>query len=309
MRQDYVLPHFIPYGYFMNNLKDQFFSLQSRLNLWQFSKVWHLDIYDSPAKEKIIMGQMPNYEKYLKRKEDVARRRLDVPQDALFMYEEPFLDKDQEQHLFRQYNFLKYKYKQKASVMPSRDAQLAKIVQVLENYYVQISEIKKKLVCANARLVSNLAHKAVVFDHEVAVSDGYTGLVMAVDYFDFRRKIKFITYAYLVIRDFIQRARQIDGKHRAMNNDEMMDEVPDKIDFELLVSQQEIRSKIQETLKVVTPREKQIISFYYGLDGKTPHTLDEIGKKLRISKERVRQIKMQGIERIKDKVSWANTEN
>lgn len=53
--------------------------------------------------------------------------------------------------------------------------------------------------------------------------------------------------------------------------------------------------------KVLNERERRIITLYFGLDGDPPYTLDEIGKKLAITRERVRQLRDRGLERLKDK--------
>jgi RNA polymerase primary sigma factor len=53
---------------------------------------------------------------------------------------------------------------------------------------------------------------------------------------------------------------------------------------------------LAETLQ---PREEQIIKLYFGLDGEPPYTLDEIGKKLSITRERVRQLRDRALEKLK----------
>lgn len=48
---------------------------------------------------------------------------------------------------------------------------------------------------------------------------------------------------------------------------------------------------INETLNTLSPREKEIIKLYFGLDGKTALTLEEIGERFNLTRERARQIK------------------
>ena len=49
----------------------------------------------------------------------------------------------------------------------------------------------------------------------------------------------------------------------------------------------------------LSPREADIVRMYYGLNGKHPHTLEEIGEQFDLTRERVRQIKDKAIRRLK----------
>jgi RNA polymerase primary sigma factor len=60
-----------------------------------------------------------------------------------------------------------------------------------------------------------------------------------------------------------------------------------------------LRKEIERTLSTLTEREADIIRLYYGLYGKHSHTLEEIGEKFGLTRERVRQIKEKSIKRLK----------
>ena len=51
-----------------------------------------------------------------------------------------------------------------------------------------------------------------------------------------------------------------------------------------------MRQEIRQHLKYLTPREAEIVTLRYGLDGQKPRTLDVVGKKFKVTRERVRQI-------------------
>jgi RNA polymerase primary sigma factor len=51
-----------------------------------------------------------------------------------------------------------------------------------------------------------------------------------------------------------------------------------------------MRQEIREHIQHLTPREAAIISMRFGLDGKEPRTLDDVGKKFKVTRERIRQI-------------------
>ena len=60
-----------------------------------------------------------------------------------------------------------------------------------------------------------------------------------------------------------------------------------------------LRNDIRTSLTTLTPRESEVISMFYGLDGKPPMSLEEIGSKFDLTRERVRQIKEKAIRRLK----------
>ena len=60
-----------------------------------------------------------------------------------------------------------------------------------------------------------------------------------------------------------------------------------------------LRSDIRQSLKTLTPRESQVVSMFYGLEDKMPLSLEEIGDRFDLTRERVRQIKEKAIRRLK----------
>ena len=66
------------------------------------------------------------------------------------------------------------------------------------------------------------------------------------------------------------------------------------------VVQEELKQSIQEMLEQLTPQEKKIIIMRFGLDGNEPKTLREIGEKLGISRERVRQLETRAKKKMKE---------
>jgi RNA polymerase sigma factor (sigma-70 family) len=52
-------------------------------------------------------------------------------------------------------------------------------------------------------------------------------------------------------------------------------------------------------LELLPKRQRTILSLHYGLDGRRPSTLSEIGEKLGVSRERVRQLERQGLARLR----------
>lgn len=68
---------------------------------------------------------------------------------------------------------------------------------------------------------------------------------------------------------------------------------------DLKLMEESVRKEIIFGLEILSPREIQVISAYFGLDNTKPLTLDEIGDQYGLSKERVRQIKERAIRRMR----------
>jgi RNA polymerase primary sigma factor len=60
-----------------------------------------------------------------------------------------------------------------------------------------------------------------------------------------------------------------------------------------------LRQEIDRSLCTLTVREADVIKLYFGLDGQHQHTLEEIGERFDLTRERVRQIKEKSIRRLK----------
>ena len=60
-----------------------------------------------------------------------------------------------------------------------------------------------------------------------------------------------------------------------------------------------LRTEIERSLSTLTPREGDVIRLYFGLNGQHPLTLEEIGEKFDLTRERVRQIEAQALSRLR----------
>ena len=69
--------------------------------------------------------------------------------------------------------------------------------------------------------------------------------------------------------------------------------VPDKI-----VAESSLTERIKAALKALTPREEEIIKMRFGIDMESTYTLDEIGKKFDLTRERIRQIEKKALEKL-----------
>jgi RNA polymerase primary sigma factor len=108
--------------------------------------------------------------------------------------------------------------------------------------------------------------------------------------------------------DDIKEALRSNSRHISMdaplNQDEdgnMYDVIlsPDSPQPDRGLLNESLRREIERALATLTPREANIIRLYFGLNGKHPHTLEEIGEEFDLTRERVRQIKEKALKRLK----------
>jgi RNA polymerase primary sigma factor len=70
------------------------------------------------------------------------------------------------------------------------------------------------------------------------------------------------------------------------------------------ISQRSMRREIEQLLSTVTPREQDVLRRRFGLSGVRTHTLEEVGKELGVTRERVRQIEARALARIRETHSF-----
>ena len=258
--------------------------------------------FDRRGADKRILGPAPESDASKKK----ARAPRGLPSYLMSLYEVPLLNREQEQHLFRKFNYLKHK------AVRARDqidpvAPKASLMDEVEHWYDQAVALKNSIVQANLRLVVSIAkrHLAANEDFFGLVSDGNMSLIRAAEKFDYARGNKFSTYAsWAIMKNF---ARTIPYEHRQRDRfrtsfDEMFVSQQDKRTNQwLLESAQSQRvEKVGEILANLDDREQKIIIRRFGLDhSREPQTLKEVGVEMGVTKERVRQIEARALTKLR----------
>jgi len=229
-------------------------------------------------------------------------------------------------------------------------------------------EATEKLIYAHLKFVVNMAKRYQGYGVPLAdlINEGNIGLLRALQRFDPKRRVRFLSYAIWWVRQAIMKAlneqsrlikvsserraklkkirqKEIDllqemgeeptfeeiAKELGLNPEEVKKayklvtteislDAPiypdnekrtllDILDQDALPSPEEAyerneqTTKLKEMLETLSPRDRKILSLYFGLDDGKPKTLEEIGKRMGISRERVRQLKERALKTLREK--------
>jgi RNA polymerase primary sigma factor len=108
--------------------------------------------------------------------------------------------------------------------------------------------------------------------------------------------------------EMVQKLRQIyrpvslDQKLSEDNNSDTILDLVDSSKYDLpdkVVMEQNLKEIISEIMFKLKPIERDVISRHFGLNGKPPLTLKEIGEKYNLTKERIRQIEHTALDKLR----------
>jgi RNA polymerase sigma factor (sigma-70 family) len=214
------------------------------------------------------------------------------------LYAFPLLTREQEHHLFRKMNYLKYRaglLRKQLSNSKSPSSLCDRIEKKLSDALL----IRNRLVQCNLRLVVSIAKTIArdLVEMDELISDGNLPLIRAVEIFDFERGTRFSTYATWAIRHFLYRAstkssrlqkRFVTSQQSTIDVHAGTSDEPGHAEMNSLEQQHQPCSLLLEQLD---DRSRSIVSLRFGLGkAKRPHKFREIAQKWGVSTERVRQL-------------------
>jgi len=256
----------------------------------------------SEKREAEIVGPRPSGEPLSKK----PRLPSGLPPYLASLYEVPLLAREQEVHLFRKMNYLKYKASKLRETLDLSHPK-SSLMDEIDWLYDQSVAVKNEIISANLRLVVSIAkrHVGPVENFFELVSDGNVSLIRAVEKFDFERGNKFSTYAsWAIMKNF---ARTIPDEHRRRDRyrtsyAEMFGVTEDarSDQYEQESAQSRREAQVEKILERLDEREQRIIISRFGLSrGQEPLTLKEVGAELGVTKERIRQIEARALSKLR----------
>jgi RNA polymerase primary sigma factor len=213
------------------------------------------------------------------------------------------LSREQEVHLFRKMNFLKYAA---IRLREAIDPDTAVVVEInrVEILLQEATAILDRIIGSNMALVLSIVKKYRRPGEDIAdlVSDGNLSLWRAAVRFDFARGFRFSTYATrAIMNDCVLRIRREAARHHRIvtYGPELFRSVADRREGEPpdLALRQRSNELLRSLLGHLNARERTIIDGRFGFTDKR-QTLAELGTQLGISKERVRQIEIRALRKL-----------
>ena len=259
----------------------------------------------SQKAEAEILGPAPESDVPAKK----PRGPSGLPSYLAGLYEVPLLTREQEVHLFRKMNYLKYRASELRAQFDLNQPK-RKLIHRIEKLYEESVATKNEIIRANLRLVVSIAKRYVgpIASFFELVSDGNMSLIRAVEKFDFARGNKFSTYAsWAIMKNF---ARTIPNALRLQarfctSGPEIFNSVEDMRPNHHEQESAQVRreSYMEALLDRLDKRERQIVTSRFGLTrGEEPQTLEQVGTVMGVTKERVRQIQCRAMSKLRKAV-------
>jgi RNA polymerase sigma factor (sigma-70 family) len=214
----------------------------------------------------------------------------------------------EERLMFLRFNFAKLRLSQLQRRI-ARDGLTRKLAEQMIEWHRRFEHYREYLVRTNLALVLAMAKRTRLADVDFAeiVSEGNMALLRAVDKFSVDRGFKFSTYACRAILKAFSRTSMKSSKHRTrfpmefepdMERSDWQDRRRDAVEEDCI---DELKAIVDRNLADLSNVEETVIRrrFNWEQAEESAMTLEEVGKIIGVTKERVRQIQNKALTKIR----------
>ncbi len=212
-----------------------------------------------------------------------------------------------EQLLFKRLNFLRFRANAIQSSLHTNRPSKKKLREI-ERLLSDAEAVREEIATANLRLVASIAGRLSISSEEFDefVAEGNAILLYAIDKFDYSRGYRFSTYATHAVQRHIYRVidrRRKRASRETAREPELLLNEPGSAPDPEEVNESEIKEAATAIMSrmdgMLTEREQFIVRGRFGLDGTGEgKTFRVLAEQLGLSKERVRQLLQQAMEKL-----------
>ena len=211
--------------------------------------------------------------------------------------------------------------RERQTVSGSRDPALRRMLSQVQVSLTMADAARSELINANLRLVVSIAKRHTQRGLHLIdlIQEGNIGLIKAANRYEYRRGTRFSTCATWWIRQAVLRAiynqsrtirlpihirdrygklKKTSDRMRARKNgngniedSELLNPFESAVRLNLAV-------QTRKVLALLTPREEKVLRMRFGVGEKKDHTLDEISRNFKITRERIRQIEARALRKL-----------
>jgi RNA polymerase sigma factor (sigma-70 family) len=277
--------------------------LEERLAQLSRRKVRFIDdpLYHQTDAAMVIDQIVAQQELPVDRRTEEMRIPRDLPPYLADLYRTPLLSPPRERALFLKLNFHKFQF---VTARRRIEPQLARARDLsrLEAVRRDLIDARNQIVRANLRLVVSVARKHLRPGLSLMelISDGNLTLMRAVESFDFHRGYRFSTYATLALmKGFARSVCQMgSGSRGAVHSPVLLASLADA-HGPRAARRMLCRDEVTRLLSQLEERERDVIRAHYGLSEGRPATYEQVGSRMGLSKQRVRQIEQSALAKLR----------
>jgi RNA polymerase sigma factor (sigma-70 family) len=215
---------------------------------------------------------------------------------------------DEEKLMFLRFNLSKMRLTQLQKKI-QKEGLTRETAELFAEWHRRFEHYREYLVRTNLALVLAMAKRTRLGDVDFAeiVSEGNMALIRAVDKFNVERGFKFSTYACRAILKAFSRTAMKHSRHRTrfpvefepdLEKSDWIDKKRDVVEEDCI---DELKQIVDRNLADLSDTEQTVLRrrFNWQQQEETPLTLEEVGKIIGVTKERVRQIQNKALAKIR----------